>query len=80
MTVLIAKVIWGLGCVAYFIIRYPHQRRARKTAVADRRDRMRERLLMLISYSGLFVIPLIYVLTEQPRFAGYTFHPTQAWI
>jgi protein-S-isoprenylcysteine O-methyltransferase Ste14 len=80
MTVLIAKIIWGLGCVAFYIIRYPHQRRARKTTVADRRDRVRERMLMLISYTGLFVIPLIYVLTNQPKFAGYTFHPTQAWI
>lgn len=80
MTVLIAKIIWGLGCVAYFIIRYPHQRRARKTAVANRRDRVRERMLMLISYTGLFVIPLVYVLTDQPKLARYTFHPTQAWI
>jgi protein-S-isoprenylcysteine O-methyltransferase Ste14 len=35
---------------------------------------------MLISYSGLFVIPLIYVLTEQPKFANYTFRPVQAWL
>jgi protein-S-isoprenylcysteine O-methyltransferase Ste14 len=80
MSLLIAKLIWGFGCVAYFIIRYPHQRRARKTAVADRRDRIREKTLMLISYSGLFVIPLIYVLTEQPKFANYTFRPVQAWL
>jgi protein-S-isoprenylcysteine O-methyltransferase Ste14 len=80
MTLFIAKLIWGLGCVAYFIIRYPHQRRARKTAVADRRDRIREKTLMLVSYIGLFVIPLIYVLSEQPKFANYTFHSVQAWL
>src|SRR5262249_49430216 len=80
MSVLIAKIIWGLGCVAYYVIRYPHQRRAHKTAVADRRDRVRERTLMLISYTGLFAIPLIYALTNQPKFAEYPFHPTQAWI
>ena len=75
MTVLVAKLIWGLGCVAYFIIRYPHQRRARKTNVTDRRDLVRERTLMLMSYSGLFVVPLIYVLTDQPKFASYRFSP-----
>lgn len=80
MTLFIAKVVWALGCVAYFVIRYPHQRRARKTAVTDRRDRLRERTLMLISYGGLFVIPLIYVLTGQPKFADYTFHSLQAWL
>jgi hypothetical protein len=78
MTVLVAKLIWGLGCVAYFIIRYPHQRRARKTNVTDRRDLVRERTLMLMSYSGLFVVPLIYVLTDQPKFASYRFSPIQA--
>jgi len=77
MTLFVAKLIWGLGCVTYFIIRYPHQRRARKTSVTDRRDLIRERTLMLISYSGLFIIPLIYVLTDQPKFAGYTFSAIQ---
>ena len=80
MTPFIAKLIWAFGCVAYYIIRYPHQRRSRKTPVTNRRDRMREQTLMAISYSGLFVIPLIYVLTGEPKFADYEFHPIQAWI
>ena len=80
MTVFIAKLVWGVGCVAYYVIRYPHQRRSRKTPVADRHDRIRERTLMAISYSGLFVIPLIYVLTGEPEFSDYAFHPVQAWL
>ena len=79
MTLLIAELIWAFGCVAYYIIRYPHQRRSRKTPVANRRDRMREQTLMAISYSGLFVIPLIYALTDLFKFADYAFHPIQAW-
>jgi protein-S-isoprenylcysteine O-methyltransferase Ste14 len=79
MTPFIAELIWAFGCVAYYIIRYPHQRRSRKTPVANRRDRMREQTLMAISYSGLFVIPLIYVLTDLFKFADYAFHPIQAW-
>ena len=61
MTLLVAKLIWGLGCIAYYIIRYPHQRRARKSPIADRRERIREQTLMAISYTGLFIVPLIYV-------------------
>lgn len=80
MTLFIAELIWAFGCVAYYIIRYPHQRRSRKTPVADRRNRMRENTLVVISYSGLFAIPLIYVLTGEPKFADYEFHPIQAWI
>ena len=79
MTPFIAELIWAFGCVAYYIIRYPHQRRSRKTPVANRRDRMREQTLIAISYSGLFLIPLIYVLTGLFRFADYAFHPIQAW-
>jgi protein-S-isoprenylcysteine O-methyltransferase Ste14 len=80
MTLFIAELIWAFGCVAYYIIRYPHQRRSRKTPVANRRNRMRENTLVVISYSGLFAIPLIYVLTSEPKFADYEFHPIQAWI
>ena len=35
---------------------------------------------MGISYTGLFGIPLIYVITDQPRFANYTFHSSQSWV
>lgn len=80
MTLFIAKLVWGLGCAAYYIIRQPHQRRARKTPVADRRDHLREQALMTISFTGLFVVPLIYVFTGQPEFADYAFHPVQAWL
>ena len=80
MTPFLAKLIWGLGCVAYYVIRHPHQRRSRKIPVAGRYDRMREQTLMVISFSGLFLVPLIYVLTGQPEFADYAFRPLQAWL
>ena len=80
MTLFMAKIIWGLGCVAYFVIRYPHQRRARKTAIAQRRVTLQEKALMAISFSGLFLVPLIYVLTDYPRFANYPFSSGAAWL
>jgi protein-S-isoprenylcysteine O-methyltransferase Ste14 len=75
VTVLVAKLIWVLGCVAWFIIRYPHQRRSRKTPVAQRTAPMLERVLLATSFCGLFVVPLIFVLTDQPSFANYPFRP-----
>jgi len=80
MTLLTAKIIWAIGCVAYFIIRYPRMRRSRKTPIVQRHDSRRETLLVGISYTGLFFIPLIYSITDQPKFANYAFHPVQAWI
>src|SRR5262249_42947279 len=42
MTLLAAKVIWCLGVVGWFVIRYPHERRARRTPKLRRSDRGRE--------------------------------------
>ena len=35
---------------------------------------------MAISYSGLFLVPLFYVLTDNPHFATYSFSPIAAWL
>jgi len=40
---------------------------------------MRERVLLAISFTGLFIVPVIYVTTGEPRFADYPFHPVPAW-
>lgn len=80
MTLSIAKWLWLSGCIAWFLIRLPHQRRARKTVVAQRIERVRERVLLTISFCGLFVIPLFYVVGDQPKFANYTFGPALAWL
>jgi protein-S-isoprenylcysteine O-methyltransferase Ste14 len=80
MTLLAAKIIWALGCVGWYVIRYPHQRRSRRTPVAERRDRVRDTILMTISFAGLFAIPFIYAITGAPKFASYSFHPAQAWL
>ena len=37
-------------------------------------------LLLLISLTGLGVLPFVYVFTGFPRFASYPFRPTQAWL
>ena len=80
MTLVAAKVVWLLGCVGWYVIRFPHQRRSRRTPVAERRDRVRDTILMTISFAGLFAIPFTYAVTGQPKLASYPFHPLQAWL
>jgi len=80
MTPFLAKLIWALGAVGWFAIRYRHQRRSRKTPKVRRADRLREAMLLSISIGGMLVLPLTYVLTGQPRFADYTFMPALAWL
>jgi protein-S-isoprenylcysteine O-methyltransferase Ste14 len=79
MTPFVGKVIWAIGVAGWFIIRYPHDRRSRRTPKLRRSDRVREIALMAISGSGLLLVPLIYVLSDEPRFATYPFHAWQAW-
>ena len=80
MTLLAAKWIWATGCIAWYLIRYPHERRARKTQIAVRSRRNRERVLLTISFAGLFVIPLIFALFGQPKYFSYSFQPQLAWL
>jgi protein-S-isoprenylcysteine O-methyltransferase Ste14 len=68
MTVSIAKIIWLAGCIIWYTIRFPHERRARKTAIASRTQKLRER------------VPLIYAVTNQPKFASYPLQPVLTWL
>lgn len=79
VTPFLAKLVWWAGVVGWYMIRYPHARRSRKTPIASRRERWRERVLLSISFTGLFIVPVIYVTTGAPRFANYPFSPALAW-
>jgi protein-S-isoprenylcysteine O-methyltransferase Ste14 len=80
MTPVVAEIIWWVGAVAWFAIMYPHIRRSRKTPTTQRPEPARERVLMLVSLTGLCLIPAFYTITGIPGFADYTFHPGQAWL
>jgi protein-S-isoprenylcysteine O-methyltransferase Ste14 len=75
MTAEVTQAVWLIGVVAWFIIRLPHQLKARKTPIAQRAGGWQDRLLLVISSTGLGVIPMIYVFTGEPGFADYPFEP-----
>jgi protein-S-isoprenylcysteine O-methyltransferase Ste14 len=80
MTPSIAKLTFVLLAIAWYVIRFEHARRSRRLGVQrDSRD-FRENVLLSISLSGLGFLPLLYVATAFPRFADYSFRPTQAWL
>src|SRR4051794_4830830 len=80
MTLFLAKLIWFLGVAGWFIIRYPHARRSRRTLTIQRGGRIHDMALLTISFTGMFVLPAIYVLSGQPRLADYPFYPALAWL
>jgi protein-S-isoprenylcysteine O-methyltransferase Ste14 len=61
-----------LGIIAWFVIRYPYARRARKIATTRSYGWSRERLLLGVAALGLFVIPVVYLATGWPRAVDYS--------
>jgi hypothetical protein len=80
MTPAIAKAIYVLLAVGWYAIRYPYARRARRTPVIRSARGAREIALLLISLTGLGILPFLYVATGFPQFANYLFRPMQAWL
>ena len=76
MTALVSKIVWCLGVIGWFAIRYPYARRARRVAKVRSPYRSREFVLMSISATGLGIVPALYVFTDALRFADY---PIQVW-
>lgn len=68
---LLGKFIWAAGVIAWFVIRYPYARRARKTPTLRHDGWMRERILLTVAAVGLFVFPVLYLATGWPRAANY---------
>lgn len=67
----LGQTIWVIGLIAWFIIRYPYARRARRTATLRREGTWRERLLLAIAFAGLFAIPVLNLATGWPRAFAY---------
>lgn len=80
MTPTLAKAVVVLTMVVWFIIRRRHARRSRGTPIAHSARGSRETALLLISLSGLGLVPLIYAFTGFPAFADYPFQPALAWL
>jgi protein-S-isoprenylcysteine O-methyltransferase Ste14 len=77
MTVLVGKVIWLLGLISWCAIRYAPYRRARRTSTVSKQNPRVERVLLIISFLGMFLVPLVFVATGQPKFANYPAMPVQ---
>jgi protein-S-isoprenylcysteine O-methyltransferase Ste14 len=80
VTPTLAKIAWVLLAAGWYVIRIPHERRARRTKTARSARGPREWTLLTISLTGLGIIPFLYVTTGFPRFADYPFRPWQAWL
>jgi protein-S-isoprenylcysteine O-methyltransferase Ste14 len=80
MTPLAAKLIFVLLAAGWYVIRFPYERRSRRTPVVRSARGSREIALLSISLTGLGILPFIYLATGFPRIADYSFRAAQAWM
>jgi protein-S-isoprenylcysteine O-methyltransferase Ste14 len=80
VTPTIAKFFWLFCVIAWWLIRYPYQRRVKKNTIKATQRDMQELILLGISLSGLGIIPIIYVLVGFGGFAERPFIPVLAWV
>ena len=71
------EVIWFAGLVAWYIIRHPFERRARKVAPIKSLFGRREWGLLALAFAGLVIVPGVYALTGFPRVLD---RPVVPWI
>jgi protein-S-isoprenylcysteine O-methyltransferase Ste14 len=80
MTATISKVIFVAMVIGWYVIRYEYARRSRREKIVRSARGPVETALLLMSLTGLGLVPLVYVATGIPRFTAYSFHPLFAWL
>jgi protein-S-isoprenylcysteine O-methyltransferase Ste14 len=76
----ITAVIWAIGMIGVYIIRHPHQKRAKKQAVDNHQRSTGERTVLAIATIGLIGVPALQLAFKLFSFADYSFRPVLAWI
>ncbi len=71
-TAAIGKILWVMGIVGWYIIRYPFERRARRVRVVSGGRSATDGIGLGAALVGMAVLPAIYVATGIPSQADYT--------
>ncbi|MDK1385462.1 protein-S-isoprenylcysteine O-methyltransferase [Sinorhizobium sp. 8-89] len=72
----VGEIIWVLGIVAWYFIRRPYERRAKRVRVVSDRRSGSEKVGLAAALLGLAIVPGFYVATGIPETADY---PAQPW-
>jgi protein-S-isoprenylcysteine O-methyltransferase Ste14 len=80
MTPTLSKIVWLVFVVGWALLRLNPNRRARKTTVRYSARGIRETVLLAVSFTGLGIVPCVYVATHVLRFADYPFVPVASYL
>lgn len=68
----VGDIVWLLGIVAWYVIRYPFERRAKRVNILRNARTRSDRLGLAVAFFGLAVLPGFYIATGIPRWSDYT--------
>lgn len=72
----VGEIAWVIGIVAWYIIRYPFERRARRVSVVRDSRSVSDRVGLISALTGLAILPAFYVTTGYP---GWADRPARLW-
>lgn len=75
MLLIIAKAGWVILACAWWIIRRPFEKKAKRASITRDEMKLDEKIRLSISLAGLGVIPFLFVAFGFPRFASYAPNP-----
>lgn len=73
---LAGEIIWVIGIIAWYVIRYPFERRAKRVRVVSSSRSPSETVGLASALFGLAIFPAFYVATDMPEAADY---PARPW-
>lgn len=72
----LGEIVWVLGIVAWYVIRYPFERRAKRVRIVSDSRSLSETVGLASALFGLAILPAFYVATGIPEAAD---HPASIW-
>lgn len=72
MDTIVLKIIFVVGLISSSVIRTPHQRINKQNIIVDNRKTTQENSLLFLVFLGMFILPMVYVLTPWLNFANYS--------
>ena len=72
----VGEIVWVLGIVGWYVIRYPFERRAKRVRVVSNRRSRSDTVGLASALFGLAILPGFYVATGIPETADY---PASVW-
>lgn len=80
MDTLTLKILFMIGVVSSFVIRFPYQRENKQNTIVRDHKTIQENILLLLVFVGMIILPLVYVLSPWLNFANYSLPVWANWL